>query len=221
MAYILSKTPVLYRTTYYRNIILSPVAKHICIKNSRYFSSIKSDRLTEKRFKLKDNISDDYKLIYREYNRIPQLISITYYTGWFGVCFVIYIVGYIIIKNPLVSDKEVETSFSKEKLSTETDRIFMIISGMFLSIVLILGSQMFPFRIYHNCSQKLYKAIFVSNILGKKQIEIFGEGTIIPMFKDFEHLSDIFFKINDRIVLLDKRCFQKPVLYEMMIRKVK
>ncbi|XP_019698890.2 uncharacterized protein LOC105187429 isoform X1 [Harpegnathos saltator] len=72
MAYILSKIPVLYRAAYYKNIILGPAkithlgAKITHIRNHGYSSPVKLHSLEEQKFKLKDKISDDYKLIYKE-----------------------------------------------------------------------------------------------------------------------------------------------------------
>ncbi|XP_032674860.1 uncharacterized protein LOC116845829 [Odontomachus brunneus] len=222
MAYILSKTPILYRAAYYKNIITGPFAKVTCAKNYGYFSPVKSDTLIEKRFRLKDNIADDYKLIYREHNAVRVLITCSYYTGWISLLAGVIIVGYLLIENPPLDSKEVEDLFGIIKFENELSRLLVASSGIILPIIFIRCIRIIPFRIYYSSLQKLYKVIFVPNILyRKKNIETFGEGCAVSIFNRFNFLADTFFKINGRIVMLDRDYFTVQAIREKMIYRTK
>lgn len=221
MACILNKTPVLYRAAYYRNIIFSPVFKVTCVKNYGYFSPNKSDVIVEKRFKLKDNITDDYKLIYREHNTIHKTIVFSYYSGWFCLLFGICITGYMIIEKPPLKTEEIKGLFTSVQPESKVSRILIMISSVLLPIMLIYVIRMMPFRIYYSSSQKLYKAIFIKDIWRKESIEIFGENSAIPLFSRFKILEDTIFKINGRSILLDRYCFAVQATREKMIFRAK
>jgi len=186
------------------------------------YEHLNTNPWAEKKFKLMDNISDDYRLVYREHSSFNVLISIAYHVGWLGLVSTTLSMGYLIYKNPSVQqEKGMEGVLQSEKLFkplSNVGRVLMIIGSFAVCIVLIVCSKTIPFRIYHNSAEKMYKAVFVNRIFGKKQIETFGEGTIVPTFSR-KFLGDLFFNINGRNVLLDKECFSVPYIHEQMIRK--
>lgn len=217
MACILNKAPILCRTTFYRNIIFGSVTK--VTRNYQHYTN-RTNIIAERNFKLKDNISSDYKLIYREQGIINIITTIAYYGGCVGVIFNVFLAGYIIYVNPPV-EEEVKTTFSSGgiiKPLSKLGRVGILLFTFVTSISLILCSRMIPFRIYHSPVEKLYKAVFVPSILGKKQIVTFGEGTAVPKFKR-KHIGNVLFNINGRTVLLDKECFPVPYVRERMICK--
>ncbi|XP_072753863.1 uncharacterized protein [Anoplolepis gracilipes] len=214
MAYIL-KAPILCRTVFHKNIIFGSITK-----TSYKHLSNKINIIAEQKFRLKDNISNDYKIVYREQEIINLITTISHYSGWIGVIFSAFLTGYVIYKNPPV-EKEIETEFKNGGIIrplSKLSRAVMLFFSFAVSVTLIICSKMIPFRIYYSPVEKLYKAVFVRSILGKKQILIFGEGTAVPIFKR-EHVGDILFKINGHTVLLDKECFPVPYVRERMIHK--
>ncbi|XP_014489238.1 PREDICTED: uncharacterized protein LOC106752214 [Dinoponera quadriceps] len=247
MACILSRTPILYRATYFKSVICNPIAQVIRVKNYGHFDPIKSDSILEKKLKLKDNISDDYKLIYREHTTIHRLIILSYNGGWLFLFLSILNAIYIIITDPTLSkpykrlyqeepdEKYLEENIDEEGRLMNTDeegnplitmqppskfsKIISVFGGIVTSAILIITTKTMPLRIYHSPKQKLFKGMFVSNIIHGKKLEIFSEGSAVVMFRKF--MPEALFKINGRIVLLDKECFAVQKLREMMIHKAK
>lgn len=218
MACILKRAPILCRAACQKNIIHNSLLQVIRVRNYGHFSPNKSDTLIEKRFKLKDSISDDYKLIYREHKTLNATIIISYYSGWFFSTLGILILGYILIKDPPIVEQEEEIANKQVSLfSPKTRRIFIVLSTVALPITLVMISRAMPFRIYYSPSQKLFKAVFVSNILRRKQIKTFSEGSAIPMFKRSRFMADSLFKINGHTTLLDRDSFAVQAIREKMI----
>lgn len=215
MAYILNRTPILYRAVYYKNIIFSSIAQVKHVRNFESFGYNKSSPMVEKRFKLNDKINDDYKLIYREQKGLNTIIFCSYYGGWISAVAGVFICGYLLINNPEVPDQ------GRKVTPTKTQRASGAICCVIAPLTLVLVSRLLPLRIYHSRSQKLFKAVFVNNLRGKKQIETFGEHCAVPIFKRFPILQSLFFKINGRNVLLDRECFEIQALYHKMIYKMK
>lgn len=217
MACILSKAPILCRTTFHKNIIFGSVTK---ITRSYPHYSNRTNIIAEQKFRFKDNISNDYKIIYREQGIVNIITTIAHNAGWIGVILSVFLTGYIIYVNPPV-EKEPTKTFSNGgmiKPLSKLARAGIVLFSFAASVSLIVCSRMIPFRIYYNSAEKLYKAVFVRSILGKKQIITFGEGTAVPKFKR-AHTGDILFNINGRTILLDKECFPVPYVRERMICK--
>lgn len=217
MAYILSKTPILCRAAFHKNIILGSVTK---ITKSYMHQTNKTNVIAERKFRLKDNISDNYKLIYREENIMNVMITFAYNTAWIGIIFCTVFIGYLIYKNPPVEEQK-ELTFSSGAYASSLSKLARTAISLFslaLIVTVILCCRIIPFRIYHNSAEKLYKAVFVRSILGKKQIVTFGEGTVMPIFKR-KHAGNILFNANGRIILLDRECFPIPYMREQMIYK--
>ncbi|XP_018318251.1 uncharacterized protein [Mycetomoellerius zeteki] len=222
MAYLLNKTSILCRPVFHKNIISGPINKNTLVKSYEHLTN-KTNTWAEKKYKLKDNISNGYKLIYREQLTMNMLITSTYYVGWISFALSLYTLGYFIYMKPPVL-KGVKNVLSEEKLTLKPmnnlERLLLILASFTLSIILIVGSKTIPFRIYYNSADKIYKAVFVKGILGKTQMETFGEGTVIPVFNR-KNQADFLFNINGRIVILDKECFPVQSVRERMIRKTK
>ncbi|XP_070160844.1 uncharacterized protein [Polyergus mexicanus] len=217
MACILSKAPILCRTIFRKNIIFGSITK-ITRSDSHY--SNRTNIIVEQKFRLKDNISNDYKIIYREQGIVNTTITIAHNGGWIGIIFSVFLVGYLIYVNPPVKE-EAKDTFSNGGIInplSKLARVGIVLFTFAASVSLIVLSKMIPFRIYYNSAEKLYKAVFVRSILGKKQILTFGEGTAVPKFKR-AHTGNILFNINGRTVLLDKACFPVPYVRERMICK--
>ncbi|CAL1676305.1 unnamed protein product [Lasius platythorax] len=220
MACMLSKAPILCRATFHKNITFGSVTKITRLQSYEHYSN-RTNAIAEQKFRLKDNISKDYKLVYREQGIINITTTIAYNAGWIGIILSASLMGYIIYKNPPVEG--VERTFGQDakgviKPLSKLNRALIILFGFAASLTLIIGSKAIPFRIYYSSAEKLYKALFVRSVLGKKQIVTFGEGTAVPIFKR-KHLGDLLFKINGRTVLLDKECFPVPFVRERMISK--
>lgn len=217
MAYILSKTPILCRAAFHKNIIFGPVTK---ITKSCMYQSNKTNIIAEREFKLKDNISNNYKLIYREQRYFNIIVTLIYNSAWVGIIFGTFLMGYLIYKNPPVEEQKTKifTTNSYMKPLSKLARIGVTLFSLALTIVVLLCCRMIPFRIYHSPAEKLYKIVFVRSIFDKQQIITFGEGTAVPLFKR-EHVGDVLFNINGRITLLDKECFPVQHMREQMICK--
>ncbi|XP_012227876.1 uncharacterized protein [Linepithema humile] len=218
MAYILSKIPILCQTAFHKNIRFKSAVKMISIRNCHITN--RTNPMAEQRFKLKDNISSDYKLIYREHKIVNFVTIVAYTCGWLGLTAGTMSMGYLIYKNPPLQQEGIKDGSGKEILKplSQFGRITAICASITLSILAIIASKVIPFRIYHNPTEKLYKAIFVSNALGKAQILTFGEGTVVPKFGR-KYIGDLLFDINGYTVLLDKECFPVPYAREQMIRR--
>lgn len=216
MAYILNKTPILCRAAFYKNIIFGPVTK---IARSCMYQSNRTNIIAEREFKLKDNISSNYKLIYREQRLINIIITVVYNSAWVGIIFCTFFIGYLIYKNPPVEQKiKVVSPNAYIGPLNKLARIGIILFSFALTIAVLLCCRIIPFRIYHSPAEKLYKVVFVRSIFDKQQIVTFGEGTAVPLFKH-KHIGDTLFNINGRIILLDKECFPVQHMREQMIRK--
>lgn len=221
MACILSKAPIFCRATFRKNIIFASVTKITRGKTYEHFTN-RTNIFAERKFKLKDNISSDYKLIYREQGIINVITTIAHNGGWMGVIFSVFLAGYIICKNPPVEEGATTTTFNNGGIIrplSKLNRAAIVLFTFVSSVTLILCSKGIPFRIYHSPAEKLYKAVFVRSLLGKKQVVTFGEGTVVPAFKR-KHLGDVLFNINGRIVILDKECFPVPHVRERMICRI-
>lgn len=216
MAYILNKTPILCRAAFHKNIILGSVTK---ITKSYMHQTNKTNVIAERNFRLKDNISNNYKLIYREQTAMNVMITFAYNVSWLGIIFCTVFIGYLIYKNPPVEDKKLTFNSDVYMPSlSKLARIAMLLFSLATTVTVIVCCRIIPFRIYYNPAEKLYKAVFVRSILCKKQIVTFGEGTAIPIFKR-KHTGNLLFNVNGRIVLLDRECFPIPYIREQMICK--
>lgn len=220
MAYILNKAQILCRPAFLKNIISSPINKRL--KSYEHFSN-RTNAWTEKKYKLKDNISDSYRLIYREHSTISMVFAVAYHMGWMGIVTSTLSMGYLIYMKPPLQEKGMEGVLRKEHEGlimplTTMGRVLMLCASFAISMVLVVGSKTIPFRIYHNPVEKVYKAVFAHRIFGKKQIETFGENTVIPVFNR-KSRGNVLFNMNGRIVILDKECFPVPSIREQMIRK--
>lgn len=222
MAYILSKAPILCRSVFHKNTISGPVNKNTLVRSYEYLTN-KTNAWAEQKYKQKDNISDGYRLVYREHSTVIGFIAAAYHIGWLGLGFGILGMGYLIYMKPPVQEKGTKGMFHSEhtlKPLTNVGRVLLLLLTFAVSMVLIVGSKTIPFRIYYNSTEKMYKAVFVSRILGKKQMETFGEGVVVPVVSR-KRLGDIFFNINGRIVILDKECFPVQSIREQMLCKTK
>ncbi|XP_018337172.1 PREDICTED: uncharacterized protein LOC108745491 [Trachymyrmex septentrionalis] len=219
MAYLLNKTSILWRPVFHKNIISGPINKNTLVRSHEYLTN-KTNAWAEQKYKLKDNISNGYRLVYREQSNLCTLITSTYHFGWLSLAASLFILGYFILKPPV--QEEVENTLSDDQLilrpSSNLERLLLIFGSCTLAIIFIVGSKTIPFRIYYNSVDKIYKAVFVNRILGKTQMETFGEGTAVPAFNR-KNRNGIFFKINGRIILLDKECFPVQSIRERMICK--
>ncbi|XP_011685567.1 PREDICTED: uncharacterized protein LOC105448599 [Wasmannia auropunctata] len=219
MAYILNKATVLCRPVFRKNIISGPLNKITLVKSNQQMTN-KTNAWAEQKYKLMDNISDGYRLVYRELSAISTTITVAYHAGWLGVAVSTISLGYLIYMRPPVQDT---VRGSDEKLLmplSAVGRIIALLGSFAVAAILIVGSKTIPYRIYYNAAEKVYKAVFVNRILGKKQIETFGEGTVVPVFSR-KYIGDILFKINGRIVILDKECFPVQSIRDQMICKIK
>lgn len=217
MACILSRAPIFCRAAFHKNIIFRSVTQIKRVYSFEHLTN-KTNPFVEQKFRLKDNISKDYKLVYREQKFVNTVITIAHIFGWVGAIFGVLLTGYIIYKNPPMNEGlEFKEGGIIMPLSN-LNKALILIGCSGICVTLIICSRIIPFRIYHSATEKLYKAIFVPSMSGKKQIITFGEYTAVPIFKR-KHMGDIFFKINGRIVLLDKECFPVPFMRERMIQK--
>lgn len=180
-------------------------------------STNRTNLRAEQRFKLLDKISDDYKLIYREQAVISRTVTVGYNCGWLGLFGAALGLVYFIIKNPPIVQEPIDGIWSTLKPLTRTGSIIMLCAGLVMSVMLIVVCNTIPLRIYHNSTQKLYKAMFAYNILGKRKILTFCEGTAIPKFKWF--LNETFFDINGHTTLLDAEHFPVPFVRQQMLHK--
>lgn len=217
MTHILNRAQVWCRSAFLKNIISSPSKRN----NYEYFTN-RTNAIAEKKYKLKDNISDDYRLVYREHSTISRVMVVAYHMGYIGIATSILSMGYFIVKRPPLQEEGMEGVLQKYDNViiplSNVGRVLMLCASFAVSIVLIVASKTIPFRIYHNPMEKMYRAVFVSKIFGKKQIETFGEGTVIPVFRR-KSLGNVLFNMNGRIVILDKECFPVQSVREQMIRK--
>ncbi|XP_011873110.1 PREDICTED: uncharacterized protein LOC105564938 [Vollenhovia emeryi] len=221
MAYILSRSPVLCRSAFRKNVICGPVNKIILAKSMVNLPN-RTNVWAEKKFKLQDNISNAYRLVYREESVINGTCFAAYHIGYIGLALSTFFLGYLIlVKPPLPENRLMEDALDEGvvKPLTNVGRVVTLFISFVVSVVLIVSSRAFPFRIYHNPAEKMYKAVFVSRIFGKKQIETFGDGTVVSVFDSRRSLGDILFYINRRLVILDAECFPAPYVREQMIRK--
>ncbi|XP_012539734.1 uncharacterized protein LOC105838598 [Monomorium pharaonis] len=219
MAYILGKASILCRSGFRMNIIPGSINKNTFVRSYEYLSN-KTNPWAEQKYKQKDNISDNYQLVYREQSFINLVTTSGYHIGWLGLVTSTICLGYVIYKKPPVQEKGSEDAPTTEVIRplTAMERIVLLFLSFVISTVLIVGTRTLPFRIYHDPVGKMYKAVFVSRILGKKQIETFGEGTVVPVFSR-KSLGDLLFNINGRVVILDKECFPVQYVRERMLRK--
>ncbi|XP_018046050.1 PREDICTED: uncharacterized protein LOC108685667 [Atta colombica] len=219
MIYLLNKTSILWRPVFHKNIISGPINKNTLVKSYKHLNN-KTNAWTEQKYKLKDNISNDYQLVYREQSSICTLITSTYHFGWLSLATSLFTLGYFIyMKSPV--QEGIENTLSDDELIlrpfSNWEKLLLIFGSFTISIMLIVSSKAIPFRIYYNSADKIYKAVFVNRILGKTQMETFSEGTVVPVFN--RNRGDIFFKLNGRIVILDKECFPVQSIRERMICK--
>jgi len=171
----------------------------------------------EQQFKLKDNVNNNYKLIYREQRNISFMIVSSYYFGWLGFICSTFGLGYLLIKNPPLREKGKIDDFGGEVMIplSKFGRIAMVFGGIALSFSIIMVSKIMPIRIYHNPTEKLYKAVFAYNVWSKAPLLTFGEGTVVPKFN--KYFKDLVFNINGHTILLDKESFPVPYVREQMI----
>ncbi|KAL0116066.1 hypothetical protein PUN28_011135 [Cardiocondyla obscurior] len=223
MIYILDKARILCRSTFRKDVISGFINKKPPARNMEHYPNHRRNTWSETKFKMKDNVSDDYKIVYREISAMNGLIVIGYYAGWVGLAVNISTLGYFIYdRNSLQKRglKGVLHDESKTGPFTLVQQGFLWFTSTIVTVILIYGSRMLPFRIYHNPKEKMFKAVFVRDILGKKRIETFGEGTLEPAFKQKDG-GKVFFKMNNRIALIDQEFFPVPYVYEQMLRKTK
>ncbi|XP_029159955.1 uncharacterized protein LOC114931962 [Nylanderia fulva] len=217
MACILSKAPIFYRAAFHKTIIFGSVTQ----VNRRLYNqhlTNKTNAFMERKFRFKDNISNDYKLVYREQKIVNGIMIIGHTAGWIGAIYGMCLMGLEFLMDPPM-DKGVEFEGGGILMSlSKPKKILLLLCCIGICTTLILCSRIIPFRIYHSATEKLYKAVFVPSISFKKQIVTFGEFTAVPIFKR-RHAGDILFKINGRIVLLDIECFPVPFMRERMIIK--
>ncbi|KAL6267767.1 hypothetical protein P5V15_000836 [Pogonomyrmex californicus] len=218
MTCILNKTSALCRSIFHKNIVFDPVIKISRLKIHSEHVTNKINAWTEKKYKQKDNINSNYQLVYREQTTISRTIILTYHFGWVSLVISGLTIGYLIYMKPPIKEEDTYIS-PKLRLRLNALNRLLVVSLIFAaSIVLIIVSKMLPLRIYHSSMEKMYKAVFVNAIFGKKQIETFGEHTIVPIFNG-KRKGDLLFNINGRIVLLDKESFSVQSVREQMIRK--
>ncbi|XP_011172505.1 uncharacterized protein LOC105204923 [Solenopsis invicta] len=219
MAYIMSKTTILCRPVFCKKIISGPINKNTFARSYQQLTN-KTNAWAEQKYKQKDDISNSYRLVYREHSLVNLVTTAAYHVGWLGFFTSTFGLAYLIYEKPPVREKEPEDPAAGQKFRplTAAERVLMLFVSFALSTLLVVGSRTIPFRIYHDSAEKIFKAVFVSRILGKKQIETFAEGTAVPIFSR-KHLGDLLFKVNGRTILLDKECFPVPYIREQMICK--
>jgi hypothetical protein len=217
MAYILSKITIC-RTAFHKNVSFKSTVQMMCTRNSHLTN--KTDIKAEQRFKLRDNISSNYKLIYREQRTINSTVVVGYCGGWLSLTVTLIIMGYLLYKDPPLLQESLKNKSGKEILKplSKLGRITITSVGIALSILVIMVSKTIPFRIYHNPTEKLYKVVLINNVVGKAQILTFGEGTAVPKFRS-KFLGHVLFDINGHTVLLDKESFPVSYVHEQMIRR--
>lgn len=220
VANIMSKISTLCRATFHKNINFRPITRNMFVKNMHEYLNRAPNRTNfkaEQRFKLWDNISNDYKLIFREQRAMSMTFVVAYNLGWIGSLFIAPLtIAYVIIKDPPVGEEKLQGIFGPIKPINKTGRKIMMWTGFVMFVSLIVVGKILPIRIYHDPNKKLYKAVF-AGILHKKNILTFSEGTAVPKFKYF--LKDHLFDINGRTVLLEEEDYLVPFVREQMIRK--
>lgn len=218
MAYITNKALILCRPAFHKNIIYGPVTKITLVKTCYHFTN-RTNIKAEEYFKRKDNISNDYKLIYREEKNFNLCISFAYHVGWIGIIASLISAVYVILRDP-PKEEEILIGVWKEPYKLVSDPVKIIGSccGLIVGGIILYVSRMFPFRIYHNHKEKLYKAVFAS-IIGTRKIVTFGEGTAVQKYKH-QFFKDLF-DVNGHTVVLDEYSFPVPFIREQMIRKSK
>lgn len=218
MAAILSKAPILCRTAFQKKLIFGPITKIILVKNQGHLTNRTNIR-AEQRFRLKDNISDDYRLIYREQKFIEAVCVISYNSGWIGLALGSFLAAYLVYEDPPVTDVERPGFFNTLKPLTKVGRIIMLIGGFVICVLLLTVSRTMPLRIYHSSTQKMYKMIIVDNIFRGKKMLTFGEGTVTQKFKRSGFTLGALYDINGHTILLDIESFPVQSMREQMIRK--
>lgn len=219
MAYILSKAPALFRTVN-KNTIFGATTKITSMRNHRY-EILRTNLKAEERFKLIDNISNNYKLVYREHRAVVITAAAGYIVGWITPLCAAICIGYIFIKNPPIEEEEKERSMTMLKPLGKIGRIVLILSALIVSVMVTAVSKAMPLRIYHNPKEKLFKAVFAKNILGKKEVFTFAEGTATPRFTRIKLMTSTLFDINGHTVILDKESFAIPHIHELILHSIK
>src|SRR5436309_1575037 len=116
MACFLSKAPILYRATLRKTIILGPVTKITRGVNHDHLTN-RTSLFVQQKFRLQDNISSDYKLIYREQKFINLCATIGYNGGWVGVILGAFLAGYLILVDPPVMEESKDQIFQDGVMS--------------------------------------------------------------------------------------------------------
>jgi hypothetical protein len=167
-------------------------------------------------------VNSDYKLIYREEQNVITITSMAYYSGGIGIVITLGIIAYLfydifVLKT---SQKDLYNDLSHFTLGPLSKvNIFDLLCVIMLgTIVLVKYSKIIPLRIYHNSKKKLYKVVFVNNILKKGKLVTFAEGTAVPVFKS-KKIGNILFYVNNHMILLDEESFPVPYQREQMICK--
>jgi len=145
-----------------------------------------------------------------------------YYGGGIGTVITLIIIAYLfydifVLKTPEKDSYRDFSHFTLRPLSKLNifDLLCIVMLG---TVVLVKCSKIIPLRIYHNSKEKLYKVVFVNNILKKGELVTFAEGTAIPVFKPKE-TGNILFYVNNHMILLDEESFPVPYQREQMIHK--
>lgn len=218
MANIMNKALLLCRPAFHKNIIYGPFNKITLVKTCYHFTN-RTNVKAEEYLKRKDNISNDYKLIYRDETNLIICVSFAYHCGWIGTIAILLSAVYIILRDP-PKEEEVVVGLFRQPYKLPSDPIKLIASccGLIMCSVILYVSRIFPFRIYHNQKEKLYKAVFAS-IMGTKKIVTFGEGTAVQKYKH-KYFKDLY-DINGHTILLEEESFPVPFVREQMICKSK
>jgi len=181
----------------------------------------KTDIRTQEKLRCKDNVSSGYKLIYREERNVIRITAMAYYFGGMAIVITLIIMAYLfydifVLKTP--KDFYHKLSIYKSRSLSKLDIFDLLCVAMLIAVVLVKCSKIIPLRIYHNSKEKLYKVVFVNNLLKKGELVTFAEGTAVPVFKPKETGNTLFY-VNNRMILLDEESFPVPYQRENMIRK--
>ncbi|RLU15376.1 hypothetical protein DMN91_012370 [Ooceraea biroi] len=223
MICILNKAPLLYRAAFCKNITLGRMTKLILARNCKHQTNKTPVRMQE-RFRLKDNVSYDYKLIYRDEKKVLTIIFSTYHFGWIGLfatlsCMVYVLYDVFVLQTPEDHRPDSLLGVEMSPLS-HLHRFDLLCIATLMASMLIIYSRAIPIRIYHNPKEKLYKVVLINNIFRKGKVVTFAEGSAVPVFKRGSFIKDsLFYVNNNRMILLDEDSFPVPAEREKMLCK--
>ncbi|CAH0547496.1 unnamed protein product [Brassicogethes aeneus] len=197
------------------NLTSSKLAPFKQISQRRtFFNFFKKPRIEE--LKLKDNIPDEYNLIYK--STMNNYLVIAQYVGGISTIAVGFMVLKTLYKPAVLPNQDIPSLYTKARpIDNEVYVYFAVLTGIILVIQLLVSKV--PIRIYNYPKRKEYVFVFNGNTPLKSKKVYCKTGEVYPAFHNsFMPWKECNYEIkNKQEIIIVEENFQRPAdLYIMM-----